>query len=73
MNAKVVVPLKCLSNLWKSPDLLLINCGTELDLVKIMYKGEVLRTFRAFDPNADSVLYKLTSQATSATFQINNV
>ena len=32
LNTKVVVPLKYLSNFWRSPDLRLINCKTELDL-----------------------------------------
>ena len=32
LDAEVVVPLKCLSNFWRSYDLLLINCEIELDL-----------------------------------------
>ena len=32
INAEVVVPLKYLSNFWRSLDLPLINCEIELDL-----------------------------------------
>ena len=32
LDAEVVVPLKDLSNFWRSFDLLLINCEIELDL-----------------------------------------
>ena len=32
LDIEVVVPLKYLSNLWRSLDLLLINCKKELDL-----------------------------------------
>ena len=32
LDGEVVVPLKCLSNFWRSYDLLLINCEIELDL-----------------------------------------
>ena len=33
---------------------------------------EICRTFRAVDPNANSVVHQVTSKATSAAFQINN-
>ena len=32
LNAEVVVPVKYLSNFWRSPDLPLINCEIEPDL-----------------------------------------
>ena len=32
LDVEVVVPLKYLSNFWRSLDLLLINCEIELDL-----------------------------------------
>ena len=32
LDAEVVVPLKYLSNFWRSRDLTLINCGIEIDL-----------------------------------------
>ena len=32
LDAKVVVPLKCLSNFWRSLGLSLINCEIEFDL-----------------------------------------
>ena len=33
LDTEVVVPLKYFSNFWRSPDLPLINCKTELDLL----------------------------------------
>ena len=32
LNAEVTVPLKCLSNFWRFPDLQMINCEIGLDL-----------------------------------------
>ena len=34
--------------------------------------SEISRTFRALDPNADPVMYELTSRTISSTFQIIN-
>ena len=70
----VVVPLKCLSNFWRSLDLLLINYKIELDLSwsRNCVISEILRTFRAV-PNTNPVWYEVTSHKTYATFQINNV
>ena len=50
------------------------NCKMELDLrwERNFIRTEILKTFRAVDPNADSVVYELTSETTIATFQINN-
>ena len=74
LNAGVVVSLKCLSNFWRSLNLPLINCGIELDLTweRNCIITEMSRTFRAVDPNADPVVYEMTSQTTGETFQINN-
>ena len=59
LDAKVVVPLKYLSNFWKSPDFLLIKCEIELDLrwTKNCLISELSRTFGAVNPNAYPVVY----------------
>ena len=51
LNAKVVVPLKDLSNFWRSLDLPLVNCETEIDLrwTKNCVISEILRTFTSVD------------------------
>ena len=74
LDAKVVVPLKYLSNFWKSPDFLLIKCEIELDLrwTKNCLISELSRTFGAVNPNAYPVVYEVTTQTTGATFPINN-
>ena len=58
-RAEVVVPLKYLSNFWRSLDLPLINCEIELDLTPSKYCVifDVSRTFREVDINADPVVY----------------
>ena len=50
------------------------TCETELDLrwARNCIISEILRRFRAVDPNVKSVVYQVTSQTTCATFQINN-
>ena len=69
-----VVPLKYLSNFWRSVDLRLINCEIELDLrwERNCLIKKISRTFRAVDQNADRVVFETKSQTTGATFQINN-
>ena len=49
LNPEVFVPLKYLDNLWRSPDLTLINYEIELDLSRSRncVMSEILRTFRA--------------------------
>ena len=49
LNTEVVVPLKYLSNFWKSLDLPLINCEIELDLSWSRYCiiTEISRTYGA--------------------------
>ena len=73
INAEVV-PLKYLSNFWRSLDLPLINCEIELDLTwsKYCVISQVSKTFRAVDPNADPVAYEVATETTAATFQTNN-
>ena len=73
LDVEVVVPLKYLSNFWRSLDLLLINCEIELDLSWSRYCviSEISRTSRAV-PNTDPVRYEVATITNSATFQINN-
>ena len=73
-NAEVVTPLNYLNNFWRSLDLALINCEIGLDLrwARNCILSEISRTFRAVDPNVNPVVYQVTSQTTSAIFQINN-
>ena len=74
INAEVFVPLKYLSNFWRSIDLPLINCEIELDLTwsKYCVISQVFRTFRAVDPNADPAVYEVVTETTGPKFQIIN-
>ena len=74
LNAKILVPLKYLSNFLRFLNLPLINCKTELDLewTKNCVISEISRTFRAGDPNANPVVHQVETATTGATFQINN-
>ena len=74
LDADIVVPLKYLSNFWRSLDLPLINCERELYLKwsKNCVISEISRTFRAFDPKVNLVDYEVGKATTGATFQINN-
>ena len=74
LSAEVVVPLKYLTNFWRSLDLPLINWEIEFDLSwsKECIITEVSRTFRGVDPDTDPVVYELVTATTGATFQINN-
>ena len=71
-DAVVVVPLKYLSNFWRSLNLLLINCETELDLkwTKNCIISEISRTPAVLSNPAVSTVE--ATQTTGATFQINN-
>ena len=76
LDAEVVVPLKYLSNFWRSLDLPLINCEIELDLSwsKECIISEISKTSR-IPGNADANLpvpAVAAIQTTGATFQINN-
>ena len=75
INAEVFVPLKYLSNFWRSLDLPLINCEIELDLKwsKYCVLSEVSRKFREVDANVAPVVRKVATATTRATFQINNL
>ena len=76
LDAEVVVPLKYLSNFWRSPDLSLINCETEPVL---SWSKECIITEISIipavpgDPDANRPVSDAAAiQATSAKFQINN-
>ena len=71
LDAKVVVPLKSLSNFWRSLDLPLINCEIKLDLTwsKNCIISEISRTFRAV---GKPPVGQVSTATTKATFQINN-
>ena len=76
LNAEAVIPLKYLSNFWRSLDLPLINCEIELDLLLSRYCviSEILRT-SAVPANPNANLHVPTAeetQETSVTFQTNN-
>ena len=70
--AEVVVPLKYLSNFWRSLDLPLVNCEIELDLTwsKYCVTSQVSIKFRVVDQNADSVEYEAVTATTGTKFQI---
>ena len=77
LNAEVVVPLKDLSNFWRSLDSALINCKIEIDysLLKESIISEISITHR-IPPNLDAnplVQEVEAIQKTGAIFQINNV
>ena len=63
LDAKIIVPLKYLSNFWRSLDFPLINCEIELALrwTKNFVIFEISRTFRAVgDPPEQEVLTATT-------------
>ena len=76
LDAEVAVPLKYLSNFWKSLDLTLINCELELDLpwskdCVIFEKSRIAAV--AGNPGDNlPVLAAETTLRNEATFQINN-
>ena len=73
LDTEVAVPLKYLSNFWRSLNLPLINCEIKLNLSWWRYCviSEVLKTYMAI-PNTDPVRYDVATIWNSATFQINN-
>ena len=70
LKGEVVVPLKYVSNFWRSFDSSLINCEIELELgwVRNCIISEVWRTFREVNSNADPVEYEVATLTTGATF-----
>ena len=73
LNTEAVIPLKCLSNFWKSLDLPLINYEIDFDLSWSRYCviSEISTAFEAV-PNPNPARYWVTSQTASVMFQINN-
>ena len=76
LDAKVVVPLKYLSNFWRPLDLHLINCKVELDLswlkncvISLIYQEQIVVDTPAANSPVPATAVTLT---TGATFQINN-
>ena len=71
LRAEVAIPLKYLSNFWRSLDLPLNNCEIELDLSwsDKCAISEISRTFRAV---SDPPLQQVATATTEATFQINS-
>ena len=69
LKAEVVVPLEYMSNFWRSPDLVLVNCEIKPDLTwsKYCVTSETSKSREVERANpADETL------TTGATFQINN-
>ena len=77
LDAEVAIPLKYLSNFWKSLDFPLIKCEIELDLrwTKNCVISEISRTDRvASNKNANPSVSEVAATATTeAKFQVNNV
>ena len=73
LDTEVVLPLRYLSNFWRSLNLPLINCEIELDLPRSKYCviSKISRTSRAVQ-NTDPAEYEVATTTGSATFQMNN-
>ena len=76
MDTEIVVPLKHLSNFWRSLDLPLINCEIEFDLSWpkefILSEISIIPTTPP-NPNANTPVQEVAViQKTSKTFQINS-
>ena len=70
-NVKIVVPLKYLSNFWRSLNIPLINC--EVELILTWFKNCVLinKSTRDADYNADPIIYEIDIPE-NAIFQITD-
>ena len=70
-DVKIVVPLKYLSNFWRSLNILLINC--ELELILTWFKNCVLidKSTRDADYNANLAVHKIDN-IENAIFQITD-
>ena len=71
-NAKVVIPLKHLSNFWRSLNIPLINC--EVELILTWFKNCVLidKSTREANYGANPVVYEIDNPE-NATFKITDV
>ena len=70
-DVKIVVPLKYLSNFWRSLNIPLINC--EVELILTWFENCVLinKSTRGADYDADPVVYEIDNPE-DATFQITD-
>ena len=70
-NAKIVIPLKHLSDFWKSLNIPLINC--EVELIFTCFKNCVLisKSTRDADYNANPIIYEIDDPE-NAIFQITD-
>ena len=70
-NVEIAVPLKSLSNFWRTPDILLINC--EINLILTWSENCVLSSnaTRNADPDANPAIAAINNP-TGATFKITN-
>ena len=70
-DVKIVVPLKYLSNFWRSLNIPLINC--EIELILTWFKNCVLisKATRETDYGADAIVYEIDNPE-DATFQITD-
>ena len=69
LKAEVAVPLKYLTNFWRSLDLPLINCEIEIDLSCVKRMCNIWSINNTWNPPVSAVRAIPT---TGATFQINN-
>ena len=70
-DVKVVVPLKHLSNFWKSLNIPLINCGVELILTWFKNCVLIKKSIRDADYNANPIVYEIDNPK-DAIFQITD-
>ena len=70
-DVKIIVPLKHLSNFWRSLNMPLINC--EVDLILTWFKNCILinESTGDADYNADPIVYEI-DKPEDATFQITH-
>ena len=70
-DVKIVVPLKYLSNFWRTLDMALINCEVSLTLTWSENCVLTSKAMRDADPDADPAVDEINSQ-TNATFKIKD-
>ena len=69
LKAEVVVPLEYMSNFWRSPDLVLVNCEIKPDLTWSKY---CVTSETSKSPEVERANPTDETLTTGATFQINN-
>ena len=70
-DVKIVVPLKCLSNFWRSLNIPLINCKIELILTWFKNCGIISKAAREANCGANPIVYEIDNPE-NATFQITH-